>query len=791
MDKPFEVIVLRDVPEPREERQATSVASSDPLETSVSNVSQIAQDLLGDNDPNDDEVRESIDALRPDTTIVDEALFKRLVKRLVDGYNLRQLSQYLIQALRQASAGEPDEELGQEKLQQSKDYLRTTPWKPGKTPLHQRHNMVGVLKNGEIGNSKSKITEQILRLFWSLSIEGEMQRVGELEVKFEAWQLRYLFDITSSGKPMYETLIDSPLLVGSAELRPDRGDNILRIVARKYDAEAVAERIKHKFREFVTLNVDLSAFKTPRGRRQRSTSTESTKALVGKSSLQTLEAQLRCIIERKEDKTVTIHADSDVTLHHARRALLSLLDLPSPSSVETATIITPPNVTKHQVDGRSIRFLQEQPGLDIKSRSYQTNIGRLTEPTVLQTSVEQERFSTKGVGNGDELPRIARAQQLTDRLLAIKSLDTVSFNSSAKEGSLWRLEEPLRHRPWEVEFCKLLHQDLRTEDIDSIISSDARSPETGKRPRTPSEPSIIQSQVPGIASLLPYFSPKSASIESPILIAHFVPSPFTGGGLAPLMTLPRIRIAYRIWHYPDQPRKRKVKVQSIHAVFVEQDLRVHLPQESTDLRITRRSTLHANNTVAHHDPSIHSFTYTLQRSIDRMRSTLQGDPTIKLRLPSLPFAHLTDAWVQELRKKAFEVEYLFQKFEQVQSVDFVPVKTAIFETMDPKMRRVLEDMPNDMFLRYQEIEGGIVSGRRVELRLQYPASVWEGRTRILDFDANVENSVNVRVLSQEETERKYLKLMETSLGLANALTRINARELRPPAHRPGETERTS
>jgi hypothetical protein len=152
---------------------------------------------------------------------------------------------------------------------------------------------------------------------------------------------------------------------------------------------------------------------------------------------------------------------------------------------------------------------------------------------------------------------------------------------------------------------------------------------------------------------------------------------------------------------------------------------------------------------------------------------------------------MTDAWVKDLRDNDFEVEYLFEKFEQVQSVDFVPVKTGISGAMDRKMRKVLEDMPNDMFLRYQEIEGGIVGGRRVELKLQYPSAVWEGRTRILDFDAKAEHSANVRVLSQEETERKYLKLMETSLGLANALTRINARELRPVQQHPEETERTS
>lgn len=769
MQKPFEVIVLRDVPEPREERKSMNVALPDSVKTRVPNVSQLAQELLGNNRPNENEVRKSIDALRPDTTIVDEVLYQDLIKRLVDGYNLRQLSQYFISALQQASPGGTDEEFGRKDLPRSDDSIRALPWKPGKTPLHQRHNMVGVLTNGVIGNSKSKVAEQILRLCWGLSIEGETLRVGELEIKFEAWQLRYLFDITANGKPMYESMIDSSLLATSAELRPDRRDNILRIVARKLDAETIAERIKHKFRDLVGLDVDLSAFEALKARRSRSAPTE---ALVGKESLQTIEMRLCCIFERKNDTTVMIHANSEVTLNHARRALLSLLDIPSPSHVETATIFTSSNATKDKVDVPNIDFLPEQPGVGMKHRPYKTQMSRLREPAMLQARPDYEGLTT----DRDAFSQATNAKLLTDRLLAIRPPDTVLFNDSAHSNSFWRLGEPLRHRPWEVDFCKLLYQDLRTPDIARIVARDLQSSETMNSFPTSTNFSTMQSETPGIASLLPYFSPKSASIESPILVAHFAPSPFTTYGLEPLESLPRIRIAYKIWHDSDDPsRKRKVQYESMHAVFVDQDLRVHLPQETTDLRITRRSTLRANGFIASQDPSIQSFTYTLQRSIDQRRTVLNGKPTIKLRIPSQPFANMTDAWVKDLRDNDFEVEYLFQKFEQVQSIDFVPARINITGATDTKIQKLLKDMPNDMFLRYQEIERGIVGGRRTELKLQYPSSVWKERTRILDFGAKAEDLSNVRVLSREDTERKYLKLMEISLGLASALTKINAR----------------
>ena len=147
----------------------------------------------------------------------------------------------------------------------------------------------------------------------------------------------------------------------------------------------------------------------------------------------------------------------------------------------------------------------------------------------------------------------------------------------------------------------------------------------------------------------------------------------------------------------------------------------------TDLRIMRRSVLRSSFDTRDgpYDPELQRFTRTVQRSLDRERATLHGDPTINIRLPSEPFADVADSLVQDLRESNFEVEYLFQGFESVQSLDFVPIKTAnSSDETSPLMKHIADKMPEYMFLRYEEIDGGTIGGKRVRLKLQYPSAFW-------------------------------------------------------------------
>jgi hypothetical protein len=181
-------------------------------------------------------------------------------------------------------------------------------------------------------------------------------------------------------------------------------------------------------------------------------------------------------------------------------------------------------------------------------------------------------------------------------------------------------------------------------------------------------------------------------------------------------------------------------------------------------------------------PELQHFTKTLQGSMNRESTALRGDPTIKIRLPSEPFADIAESWAQDLLENHFEAEYFFQGFESVQSLDFVPIKTSKpLEETDPWMRQIADEMPEHMSLRYEEIDGGSIGGRRVRLKLQYPSAFWAAGVKLLDYDAHALMSDKVRIGSRWQTEQKYMRLMETSLRLAHALTRINNGELGTPS----------
>ena len=117
-----------------------------------------------------------------------------------------------------------------------------------------------------------------------------------------------------------------------------------------------------------------------------------------------------------------------------------------------------------------------------------------------------------------------------------------------------------------------------------------------------------------------------------------------------------------------------------------------------------------------------------------------------------------------------EVEYLFERFEQVQTIQFRPLRgRETTASMDAEMRQILDGMPDGLMLNYRTREGGIVGGSTSELSLVYDTT-HEPLTSKTDAER----------ATRDETRREMnLRLAGTSLGLVNALTRINAGELQP------------
>ena len=480
-------------------------------ETNSVDASQIAREVLPKGvTTNDAEIYESIDALQPTTTIVDDEQYWKLAKALNDGYNTRQLTQYLAQTLQQTTIeGTTDgEEYKDETSGAHKKDIQKAPWKPGKTLLKQRHNATGVVKRGDVPGSKPKVVEQILRRSWSLFINEEMQLIGELEMVLEPWQLSFLFDLYERSRPMYETIINSPLLRRSSELRPDRADNVLRIIARKQDAEEIAERIENNLRKLVSLDVDMGILLAPRTRQARTTPF----ATLFETSLQDIQDRLHCIIERKARDTLVIHAGSELTVHHARRALLSLVDLPSPTSVDSKIINTLASTNTSTT--LQPQLVIEHADLGSKAQPLNMNFGRLTEPAILGPALRvHEDVATARPKIRSETLQIEHARYLTNRLLHTNPPEPAYFNDPATGDTIWKLEEPLSHQSWEVQFCKFLYEATNISDLKHLDSASFQPNKDRNSPQSLSIPSTVKSQIPGIADLLSYFLPKSGTVN--------------------------------------------------------------------------------------------------------------------------------------------------------------------------------------------------------------------------------------------------------------------------------------
>ena len=813
MAKPFDVIVMQDVTEPKEEsvKSGTGVPPTSSRRSEITGA-QIASEILDvRQEPSQEEVEESIVSLRPETTILDERQYNHLARTLLDSYTTQQLSQYLTNVLNLSSIAEDEVQLTREENVGRKDGLRRSQWRPGRTPLGQRHTHAGVLKKSEIGTNKGRLAQQILRLAWNLTIQSEMQQIGELEIVLEKWQTSYLFELSMGQVPMYQAMIDSPLLRRSAEIRPYWPHNIMRVTARRQDAEDIAEQIERKLQDLKSEEVKLAAFRHVLGEPGWPKRLE---YLFDESILKNVEQRTTSVFERRDFKTLVIHSASDVSLHHARRVLLSTLSLPSPHTTETTDVIAASIGTEKTGLIQRPLLLPEHVGPNLHLRYRDLKLGRLSIST--GAAIKRWHAEKDADRRNDEKPEtedrqeadptlVTDAQNLTSRLSNIGPFYPVEGSTTTDRSSYWIFRRYLESQSWDVQFCKILYPAASALDMTSLSQAASQR----KKDKVPSikplmdgsRQSVLQSQVPGVADLLSFFTPKHRQIRPPYLIAHFMPSPLTKHGVVTMKTLPRIEIRYGFPQadpFDQSDTDRGIRILGMQAILAEQELRVPLPHEAVDLRMHRNTLLPAWNTGAFEDAEIDRFTQTLERSAMQGDGALYGEPMINIRLPSWLLARHPSARRSGRPQKDFKTEYLFERFEQVQTVDFVPLhldETA--EAIDLILKNVLVRMPKNMFLRYREVEGGAVGGRRTELRLRYePLSKLAydriNESRKIDFGlqgtdtgqleettAQAEEDEEPSFPEADKIRQSDLRLVETSLGLANALTRINAGELLP------------
>ncbi|KAK5129114.1 hypothetical protein LTR08_003902 [Meristemomyces frigidus] len=812
LGKPSGVVVLHDVveePAPRPQQMVLDAQELREADQRASSMSLSGKDMgatATDTEqlPEQEQVSASIEALRPDTNVLDKGRFDAMVKDLLGSYNVRQLSRYLVQSLGYSSTA-----ITRTGKQSRKAYSKmpATKWQPGRTPLVQRVGRIN-LDKVDSGNTKAKVADQIMRNAWGISIDSEEQRLGELEVMLTSWQSKMLFDLRFEDKPAISTFIDSPLLLRTSDVRPYRPDNVMRITARKRDAEEILAQLQRKLSNVHRLDVDLTVFKADLG---RGNWPDKYKTLWKEDDLRYISERTGSVIEHKDGGKLAIYCVEDRAKYalQARRLLLSLLDLPYPNIItarspsEGRTGILLKRHLKTYTCSDDMLALSTYPTQDVHRRNHGHELVRIVAPApkmsediraLKPTSTHAAKNAVLGGPKGERFNRLLG-------LLNTVPESVVSHSSAdihdAKDSN-WRLAQS---SPWHADFCVLLRRAAETASLElppwrNLVDNE--------------DPFTAVHQVIGLAPTLSYFKPtkipmpevspqdmvgsapvdETARRAKPYLVAHFIPSPFTKRGIGALKFLPRVALSCRF-----DPATQTVQVIEVAAGLNRQEFQVPFPDQAMDITFSRTSKIHMKRereARKQKNPVFQEFTERLERSIKAGSGALDAMGELEIKLPW---------WVVRAKKKPWGnapkedtgVQYLLDRLEQVQTMEFMPNwnKVTFSKTIDREVKELVEDWPKEMVLRLNEVDAGASGGRRTELYLQPRAAASkilpdlstappeassisdENFGKPAQASAKTEAATNT-LLSHART----LQLTTTATRLLKLLTRANSGDLK-------------
>ncbi|KAI6808023.1 hypothetical protein KC332_g3821 [Hortaea werneckii] len=747
LGKPSEVILMQDVPDQTKRSAGADASHASGIEAGVANSPLSPQEIeaviTGKTVvPEQEEVNASIEELRPQGQILEDREFDGLKCRLVDSYNLRQLAQYFVGTIKTDSSDQ--QQAKQKSKAERRTLVQATPWSPGKRPLEERAGRISIDKN-EIGSSKAKLANQIMRTGWSLTTFEEEQRIGELELLVKPWQVKLLFDVKVDSKPALESFIDAKLMRLTSDIRPYRPDNIVRITARRRDAEEIARQLQDKLTQIRPLGMNLVGFQKLLGTWGWP---KDAIDIFRHEDIEFIADRTSTVIERPSATSVVIFSmpNRPEASAHARRLLLSLLDLPSPKVTTEADLgdavtgkdQTSQELSSHSGDVQKLALLPFSPS-NLPRRYQSIDLYR----TVVPVAKEDQSRSLNAPQNRPEESKYSGALSLSKIDRIVESLSGVqNFSGAQKQlredsGSAWFHTLSNKAVAWSAKFPTILRASRGAFFNSSNASKRLALPALHSGNRL----SIMTSQVPGLSQLLSYFEPASnrraahgqelshatdINLSRPFLRATFMPSPFAKSGIRALKVLPRIEITYRLGS------GSRLQLSDVKAVLEKQGLQVSCPTEAVDLDFTRSNSIHMNMRDRLGKPSelIGSFTQHLQKSIDTGSGVLDAPSELELPLPRWLMQKFNPRKFNPgLRKSEAKAAaatgdiafpYLLERMKHIQSSDFTVADSdsrLLEKIEDPDVKGLLQEWPEGMVLRVRDIEAGVAGGRQTEVRL--------------------------------------------------------------------------
>ncbi|EMD00630.1 hypothetical protein BAUCODRAFT_176000 [Baudoinia panamericana UAMH 10762] len=824
LGRPAEVIVMRDVLDEtsREARRQTEDFISRATETWPSTDADATSGVLsvGVTSPVQAEVDASIDSLRPDAAALEQYEYDELKHKMLQRYNWKQMAGYLLRSVIQAGTEVPETERPNVEAVQ----MRMTSWRPGRTPLDQRLGRV-TLKKNDVGRSKARLAEQILRSAWKLTVQAEEQQLGELELYATSWQIKLLFDTKFNSQIQLERVIDSPLLLRSCDVRQFRPENIIRVTGRKADALDVAHRILHGLAQVRRDAMPLTAFKSMLGKHGWP---DKLAKLFSAEHLQHVSERTASVIQYEDEGAVlavySLRERSSLT-SQARRLLLSLLELPSPVQILS---ITPNRKNRHA----------RMSVLDFEtSYGHQTPNSSDLHVTGLHQRLQKaglRRFCTRlpqGQLRRRLRPGDAKWSRLTRRLAtrlehARRSKLVLSAESPTPHTSTLGWVPGANNESWVARVGACVHFTNTVKRLDMRNGPAAKLTRVARL--VPFDNFL--DAVPGLQTVLARFKPAvyeqtdvpaEAALREGLtdvgkgplnhqrrvveeretqLLVHLMPSPFTKGGASVLERLPRLELAFNV-HDGRQDghfgcRALKLDGASLHVS--DQLMPVPFPDHAADLLYKRSNRLVLSDTELTEDEHLRSFVERLQASYGEGTGSLDALPELTFKLPPVLTDKPSSARGRQSNAEGVEAQYLLDRFEQVQVMDFEPLKERKrLDAMVPMARKKVEDWPDDIVLRLRDVDAGAFGGRRTEVVLVPRAPERSDEAIVNPGGAAVPDTISgppesspatgdehkPRVVKREVAEREAggraaesyeLRLTRAAMILLDALTEANS-----------------
>jgi hypothetical protein len=732
-----EIVIFRDVLEPRKkpaektkESQDADIEKQDLKGLSLT-AEQIEAAMSGSGQaPDQEEVNNSIEALRPQAPVIEDLEdFDRLHKVLIDSYSPKQLSRYFSRALGSRSSSTTVVRQLEYSLshypnsskQRSKRTISFTRsrWQPGFTPMDQRRIsetlVLPPLPKGMSG-PKARLAQKIVRVAWEIATKKEVQGLGELEMEMAPWAIALFFDTNRGDRPTHEFSIEPAMLLKRSEIRPYRPDNIIRITARRQDAQDIATQLENKVllmgKQIVDLNpiIKNSGVTVPKG--------QAALQHFRKQELVEISQRTQAVFMQESNGKIGIYSFKQSDRLTARRLLLSLLNLPS-QNVKSMTL---EQQTKE--DQASLALVPIFPDRGVHFRHRSQTLTRATLPVRRELPTYKPDATTYDQAEGMSHSISSFVEELDKQHQDART----AASERPSDPSLYWAGKPFTAPDyWWVHLGLLLRESTSNTPGQLMQDQPVNGGQSGNTKK-----SVFLAQVPGFETLLSYFEPHrnvrpgvEGSEPTPgsiarksTIVAHFTPNPFASHGASALKLFPKLELTMRR-RIDSESGEDDLKIEGLKGIIEEHHVDIPLPGQAIDVRLSRNVDAYANLAAVHADPQIQQFVNTLKESMKSTSKTfLQGTTEVMIKTPGW-MAEKDDAirQAQSDSKHEILVSYLFERFEQVQSNGFTKNSEALNQRSEHSAAARLfhRNFPRSARLQYKEIDAGDIGGRQTEL----------------------------------------------------------------------------